>query len=81
MCSAFVGIRNFGPAPKATPSEAAPRGIGSARLFNDCTQTSTMSDDRDDQVGRGTQVHRVGALFFLPPGAALSFFSARRKER
>ena len=62
------------PAPKAAPSEAAPRGIGFASLFHDCTQIRTMSDDRDDQPGHGTQVHRVGALFFWFHLAAFAFY-------
>ena len=67
------------PAPKAAPSEAAPRGIGFASLFHDCTQIRTMSDDRDDQPGRGTQVQRVGALFFWPGRGPSSFRQDEKK--
>ena len=41
----------------------------------------TMYVGRDALLKPCTKVQRAGALFFLPPGAALSFFSARRKER
>ena len=68
------------PAPKAAPSEAAPRGIGSARLFNDCDRIRTMSDDRDDQLGHGTQVHRVGALFSLESKNRFSFRARPKRE-
>ena len=66
-------------APKAAPSEAAPRGIGFASLFHDCTQIRTMSDDRDDQPGHGTQVQRVGALFFWPGRGPSSFRQDEKK--
>ena len=66
-------------APKPAPSEAAPRGIGSARLFNDCTHSRTMSDDRDDQPGLAPQVQRVKRPFLLARARTV-FFSARRKE-
>ena len=64
---------------QAAPSEAAPRGIGFASLFHDCTQIRTMSDDRDDQPGHGTQVHRVGALFFWPGRGPSSFRQDEKK--
>ena len=38
-----------------------------------------MSDDRDDQLGHGTQVQRVGALFFWPGRGPSSFRQDEKK--
>ena len=53
--------------PSSAPGSGGPQS-------HDCTQIGTMSDDRDDQPGHGTQVHRVGALFFWFHLAAFAFY-------
>ena len=59
--------------PSSAPGSGGPQS-------HDCTQIGTMSDDRDDQLGHGTQVHRVGALFSLESKNRFSFRARSKRE-
>ena len=66
----------------AAPSEASLRGNRGDSLFHDCTRFwKKPGHPRGPTQSLPAGNPRESALFFLTPGAALSFFSARRKER
>ena len=62
--SCFATARQRRGCGDSVPPSSAP-GSGGPQS-HDCIRTCTTSDDRDDQPGHGTQVQRVGALFFWP---------------
>ena len=70
----------------STPPLPAARGLRSRQHCGRCRKQAwtlhrscTMLDDRDAEPQSCTEVDRVWRPFFLPPGAALSFF--RQDER
>ena len=74
-------IRTFCLAPRAAPSEAAPRGKSGDQPFNDCDRTCTISDDRDDQPGPAPNVQRVKRPFLFGVQEPFLFSGKYRKEK
>ena len=79
---AFYGPASRRPAKSAAaeiPCRLLLPLAAAARNPTIATGQAKMSDDRDDQPGNGTQVQRVGALFFSPERGQSSFRQDEKK--